>query len=73
MKTYDNYYQIREDNEPKKYETILNRNLEAMLKFLVNDEKMDPHACDLSKYARAYLIKAGMEEEAIDLLLEKIN
>ncbi|MBQ5755731.1 MAG: tyrosine-protein phosphatase [Erysipelotrichaceae bacterium] len=73
MKTYDNYYQIREDNEPKKYETILNRNLEAMLKFLVNDEKTDPHACDLSSYARAYLIKAGMEEEAIGLLLEKIR
>ena len=44
-----------------------------MLKFLVNDEKTDPHTCDLSNYARAYLIKAGMEEEAIGLLLEKIR
>ncbi|MBR6233487.1 MAG: tyrosine-protein phosphatase [Erysipelotrichaceae bacterium] len=73
MKTYDNYYKINERSDPKKYESILNRNIEAMLRFIVNDESIDTHDCDLSKYARAYLINAGMSESQIETLLEKIG
>lgn len=73
METYDNYYQISEASDPKKYQSILNRNLEAMLKFIVNDESVDTHDCDLSKYARAYLLNAGMSDAQIDTLLEKIS
>jgi len=72
MLTYDNYYKINESSEPEKYQTIMERNIIAMLKFIINDDQIDIRTADLSAYARQYLINAGMTEEQIDLLLSRI-
>ena len=73
MLTYDNYYKINEVKDPARYRVILEKNLDAMIRYVVGDESVDFRNCDLSIFARAYLLKAGMEEEQIDTLLEKIR
>lgn len=73
MLTYDNYYKINEEKDPEKYQTILESNLDAMVKFIVNDDSIDYKNTDLSSYARAYLNKAGMSDEQIDAFLNKIS
>ena len=73
MLTYDNYYKINEAKEPEKYITIMERNIIAMLKFIVNDETVDITTADLSVYAKQYLINAGMQEEQIEKLLAAIT
>ena len=73
MLTYDNYYRINEEKDPAKYQTILETNLNAMIRFVVNDDSVDYRNTDLSGYARAYLMKAGMSGEQIDAFLKKLR
>ena len=73
MLTYDNYYEIRKDNQADKYQTILESNLDAMLKFVVNDDSVDFKTADLAPYARIYLLNAGMSEEQIDSFLSRLQ
>ena len=73
MLTYDNYYEITKESDPVKYDVILDKNLVAMIKVIVGDDSVDITTCDLSAYARNYLLKAGMTEEQIDLLLSRIT
>ncbi len=72
MVTYDNYYKITEASDPAKYRTILEKNLDAMLKSVVNNASVDIRTADLSVYARNYLLDAGMSDEQIDALLARI-
>lgn len=73
MLTYDNYYRINEVKDPAKYKTIKEKNVDAMLKFIVNDPNIDITTADLSEYAKAYLLNAGMREEEIASFLEHIT
>ena len=73
MVTYDNYYKITLQKDPDKYATILESNLNAMLKFIVSDDSIDYKTADLMPYAKNYLLKAGMTEEQLDLFLAKIT
>ena len=72
MVTYDNYYGITAESEPDKYKTILEKNLDAMIRSIVGDESVDITTADLSVYAKNYLIKAGMSEEEIAAFLSRI-
>ena len=72
MVTYDNYYGITAESEPDKYKTILEKNLDAMIRSIVGDENVDITTADLSVYAKNYLIKAGMSEEEISAFLSRI-
>ncbi|MBR4461279.1 MAG: tyrosine-protein phosphatase [Erysipelotrichaceae bacterium] len=72
MLTYANYYDITKEKEPDKYQVILEQNIEAMVKFLVNDDNVDYKTADLSIYARNYLLNAGMEEAQIDAFISRI-
>ncbi len=72
MVTYDNYYKINPSQDKAKYDVILEKNLNAMLKFVVGDETVDYRNVDLSPYAQAYLLKAGMSEEELNSFLNKI-
>ncbi|HAE16763.1 MAG TPA: hypothetical protein DCG51_09460 [Erysipelotrichaceae bacterium] len=72
MVTYDNYYGITADSEPDKYQTILEKNLDAMIRSIVGDESIDITNTDLSVYAKNYLLKAGMSEEDITAFLNRI-
>ena len=73
MLTYDNYYKINQEKEPAKYKTILEKNLDAMLTFVVNDQTVNIKTAELAPYARQYLLKAGMTDIQIDLLLNKLS
>lgn len=72
MVTYDNYYGITAESEPDKYKTILEKNLDAMIRSIVGDESVDITTADLSVYAKNYLMKAGMSEEEIAEFLKRI-
>lgn len=68
MKTYANYYRIDKSNDKEKYQIILERNLDGMIAFMVNDAGIDFKNCDLSIYAEKYLQRCGMSEEQIQAL-----
>ena len=68
MKTYANYYRIDKSNDKEKYQIILERNLDGMIVFMVNDAGIDFKNCDLSIYAENYLQRCGMSEEQIQAL-----
>ena len=66
MLTYDNYYKINENSDPEKYYVILHRNLDVMIKTIINDDNIDFKNCDLSKYAQDYLLNNGMSIEELN-------
>ncbi|MBQ4011916.1 MAG: tyrosine-protein phosphatase [Erysipelotrichales bacterium] len=72
MVTYDNYYKITKEKDPAKYDVILDKNLNAMLKEVIGDKSADLTKADLAAAAKAYLLKAGMTEEQISALLERV-
>ena len=73
MITYDNYYGINKDNNPSKYNVIKTKNIDEMLKTIIDDEKVDLKTADYSYYCEQYLIRKGMEKENIDNLKTKIT
>ena len=70
MLTYYNYYRIDETKDKDKYDTILHKNLDAMLRFIIDDENVDIHNADLNAYAERYLFKMGMSEEQLQAFRE---
>ena len=72
MLTYDNYYKITEQSDKTKYDTILNRNPVAMIRYIVNDDSVDITTADLSVYARSFLLSVGMTDAEIDAVLARI-
>ena len=72
MKTYANYYRIDKSNDKEKYQIILERNLDGMIAFMVNDAGIDFKNCDLSIYAENYLQRCGMSEEQIQAFIERL-
>ena len=72
MKTYANYYRIDKSNDKEKYQIILERNLDGMIAFMVNDAGIDFKNCDLSIYAEKYLQRCGMSEEQIQAFKERL-
>ena len=73
MKTYDNYYKITEEKDKKKYDVILDMNLNDMIKAVVGDDKVDIKKADLQAYAKNYLIKAGMPSGKVDQFIAMIS
>ena len=72
MLTYDNYYKITKEKDPAKYDVILDKNLNAMLREVIGDKNADLTKADLEAAAKQYLINAGMTAEQIELLLKRI-
>lgn len=73
MLTYDNYYKITEASDKERYDVIQDKNLNAMLRFVVGDPEADLSKADLSGAARKYLLAGGMTEEEISVLLSKVT
>ena len=69
MVTYANYYEIDEQSDKPKYDVILDKNLNAMIRSIVNDDSVDIETADLSVYARKYLKDGGMSDEEIETFL----
>ncbi len=72
MLTYDNYYGITAESDPAKYNTIKEKNVDAMLRSIIGDETADLAAADLAAYAEDYLKNAGMTEKSVAALREKL-
>ena len=66
MKTYDNYYQITKEKDLLRYNIIKARNVDAMLKFLINDENTNLENVEFSSYIKTYLKNGGMEDSEIE-------
>ena len=72
MLTYDNYYGITAESDPAKYNTIKEKNVDAMLQSITGDETADITTADLAASAAAYLQNAGMTEASVAALREKL-
>ena len=70
MTTFDNYYGITEQSDPKKYRSILQQNFHGMLECLA--AAAQPNADTYIESARAYLQKGGMSVAQIDALVSRI-
>ena len=71
MITYDNYYDITQETEKKRYDVIVAEVLDPMVRTLVDAE--DLQTADLAGGARQYLLDGGMEEAQIDALVQRLT
>lgn len=72
MITYDNYYDINLDSDPSKYNVIKEKNIDVMLKTVIQDDSVDIKKADYSFYVEKYLISKGMEEAEVKALKTKL-
>ena len=74
MLSYYNYYGITEEKEPERYQTILDINLLPILCHVAGvEESGELMQLDLQAAAAQYLLNAGMAEEDIAALKEKLS
>ena len=70
MISYENYYGITETDTPEKYAAVVKVRFRDMLDWLAGvSEDADLSGRTFEKYAREYLIRAGMTETEIENLL----
>jgi protein tyrosine/serine phosphatase len=73
MITYNNYYGITLESEPSKYNVIKEKNIEEMLRTIINDDTVDIKTANYEEYCTSYLKNKGMSEEKINELKNKIT
>ena len=73
MITYDNYYKITKSDDPARYDVIVENVLYPMLLDVVGDDSVDLESANLAEYAQRYLEEAGMKDEQIAALKEKLG
>ncbi|MCR5112944.1 MAG: tyrosine-protein phosphatase [Acholeplasmatales bacterium] len=73
MITYDNYYGINLETYPSKYNILKEKNIDEMLKTVINDDSVDLTTADYNYYCKKYLANKGMDEAKIEALEEKIT
>ena len=74
MLSFYNYYGISKDNEPERYEAVLNNNLMAILYHVTGADSAEALAeMDLESAVTNYLLDHGMTENDILLLKDKLR
>ena len=74
MTTYFNYYGITRENNPEKYDAIVDLKFDDMAMYLAEVESNDElHNADFFMGARRYLIKGGMNDEEINVLIHRLH
>jgi protein tyrosine/serine phosphatase len=74
MLSFENYYGINKENEPQRYQAVFNANLMEMLLHVTGAESVEQlEQIHLETAVTAYLIDAGMSQEDILLLQEKLG
>ena len=73
MITYDNYYDINKKTNLVKYNIIKEKNIDEMLRTIINDDNVDIRTADYSYYIEQYLISKGMKEEEVHALKQKLT
>ena len=73
MKTYDCYYNITKENEPKKYQAILDNIYDFLYSMCHADTSIDIKDLPLQTSAIAYLKEGGLNDTEIQTILDYIN
>lgn len=73
MLSFYNYYGIDKEREPQRYQAVLDVNLMEMLRHVTGDSIEKLRQIDLEVAATSYLIAAGMTQENILILKEKLG
>ncbi|MBO4230028.1 MAG: tyrosine-protein phosphatase [Clostridia bacterium] len=73
MITYENYYGITQEKEPAKWAIIVKDVLDPMIAGMLGDSGADLREADLAAGAEAFLRSAGMTEEDLTLLGERLK
>ena len=73
MLTYDNYYGITLETDPLRYNIIKQRNVDAMLKFLIGNENANLAETEFSAYIRTYLINGGMTDSEVTQFIHLLS
>ena len=73
MLSFYNYYGIDKEREPQRYQAVLDVNLMAMLCHVTGESVEKLGQIDLETAATSYLIEAGMKQEDILILKEKLR
>lgn len=73
MITYDNYYGINLNDTPSKYNVIKEKNIEEMLRTIIDDESVDLKTADYGHYIELYLLSKGLEQEEFNALKSKLT
>ena len=73
MLTYDNYYGITLETDPLRYNIIKQRNVDAMLKFLIGNENANLAETEFSSYIRTYLINGGMTDSEVTQFIHLLS
>ena len=73
MYTYKNYYKITKESDELRYRVIKERNVDAMLKFLIGSSDKDLNNLDFSPYIKNYLIAGGMTDTEVNDLINVLK
>lgn len=74
MRSFYNYYGIDKEHEPQRYQAVLNINLLEMLCHVTGAESAEKlEQMDLQTAVTSYLLRAGMSQEDILTLKEKLS
>ena len=73
MLSYDNYFGINKEADPKGYEAIIDLRFNDMINCIAENASDNPNSADYVEGARTYLRSGGMTDEQIDALLAKIS
>ena len=74
MLTYSNYYGIDKETQPERYKAVLDNNLIAILYYVTGaDTYEELEQIDLEAAVTKYLLNAGMTEEDIIMLKNKLG
>ncbi len=74
MLSFYNYYEIDKENDPERYETVLNTNLFTMLYHVTGTETIEELAqTNLESAVTNYLLRHGMDESTIQALKDKLH
>ena len=76
MYTYKNYYDITRESDRDRYDTIKEKNIDLMLHFVIGDEEEKEDLARITNYdqrVRSYLLSIGMNEDAINQLVQNLT
>ena len=72
--TFYNYYGIDKDREPERYQAVLDTNLIPIILHVTDAKSVEELKCmDLEVAVTEYLLEAGMTEEDISMLKDKLS
>lgn len=74
MITFDNYLGINQESNPRYYQYIKQEEVDTLIRYIaLEDEDVDASQIDIHKAARQYLYNAGLTEDELNKLEERVR